>query len=929
MPYLDTVLNVLWNNALTGVPVGLAVAALCRWSPLRPATRHVLWVGVLLWLIAPPIAPPAPSWLSRPGAVVPSKSAEPAPVPSVPPAQPARRVAPTLATPLLAMRAPEIASEPCSASTAIAAVPPLRPGTSRAFVAPRVASAAATPREAVALPRAEQSPRGTDPFRSDRRYETPESPAPTVFPVRPRDFSAPTQPATVAPPNPPLLEWIRSARRSIESALERLPWRGLAATWVGVAALLVIGRAAAALSGRARWGRGVAAPVWVRRMVSDAGRAFGLRRTPETRFVDAPVSPLITCGWRPRLILPLRLWRELDARGRRAVVYHELAHLKRRDHWVRWLQVTVDCLFWWHPLAWVASRRVAEEAETCCDRWVTWLLPCSRRVYAEALIAAGAGVGARPHAGLAMSEFSTRRIARRITMIMTQSHRPGLTLAGACLAATIGFAGWLATPVLADKPTATEQPAPVAVAGAARTTPAPTAPRARPPARSSAFGGQTPAAAVPPTPPTPPMSPALPARAVTPTPPIPPAPPAPAVIAGGSDPIWIVGHGHGSPPDRDSASLERRLEALQQELHRLAEEVRGIQSPRPFTVIRPGQPGMFDAHSHGPPAQLSPGKLDAMWQLMAREDVPVRVSMGDGTIDVHGDEHEQRIVAAFMAMIAPDCEARGYRLPPEKLEALYTLMSRDDVPLYVSQDGEQITIHATPAQHEILGAFLALLEGARTSAAPRPAAAIATTVAPDRAARERALADRNRAAFQAAREAFRTRRDQSRELSQLLRRQASAAAQEAASVERSLEGLARRAEQDARRAATAGGDGAAAEATTAAVEAMTEQLEVQLEALEQRIEELERRAEELDEQTERASDELEAAIESWTERGELAIANLDELPELAELLQGFAEMPDDAEAWIDIDDLDSLAYIDVPADEADAPSPCETTTPKP
>ena len=36
-----------------------------------------------------------------------------------------------------------------------------------------------------------------------------------------------------------------------------------------------------------------------------------------------------------RLLLPEDLWSQLDDPGRQAIVYHELAHLRRRDDWVR------------------------------------------------------------------------------------------------------------------------------------------------------------------------------------------------------------------------------------------------------------------------------------------------------------------------------------------------------------------------------------------------------------------------------------------------------------------------------------------------------------------------------------------------------------------------------------------------------------------
>ena len=49
--------DVLWRSALAAVPLALLVAAACRWLPNRPATRHVLWLMVLLWMVLAPLLP--------------------------------------------------------------------------------------------------------------------------------------------------------------------------------------------------------------------------------------------------------------------------------------------------------------------------------------------------------------------------------------------------------------------------------------------------------------------------------------------------------------------------------------------------------------------------------------------------------------------------------------------------------------------------------------------------------------------------------------------------------------------------------------------------------------------------------------------------------------------------------------------------------
>src|SRR5205814_4141548 len=138
------------------------------------------------------------------------------------------------------------------------------------------------------------------------------------------------------------------------------------------------------------------------------------------------------------------LWLQLDRAGRRAIVLHELAHLRRRDLWVRRIELLVTTLCWWQPLAWYARRKVREEAELCCDAWVTWLLPQERRAYATALLRAHQYI--RNHSteapmGIGVVSVRAKRFARRLTMVMTHQNRPGLSWPGFGIAAALAMAG--------------------------------------------------------------------------------------------------------------------------------------------------------------------------------------------------------------------------------------------------------------------------------------------------------------------------------------------------------------------------------------------------------------------------------------------------------------------------------------------------------
>ena len=106
-------------------------------------------------------------------------------------------------------------------------------------------------------------------------------------------------------------------------------------------------------------------------MAEGIAKRLGLRRVPEIRMMPVCVSPLVwSLGGRPRVFLPAALFERLDGAAREAILAHELAHVRRKDHWVRLLEMLVTTLFWWHPVVWWAARQLQELEDQCCDAMV-------------------------------------------------------------------------------------------------------------------------------------------------------------------------------------------------------------------------------------------------------------------------------------------------------------------------------------------------------------------------------------------------------------------------------------------------------------------------------------------------------------------------------------------------------------------------------
>ncbi len=84
------------------------------------------------------------------------------------------------------------------------------------------------------------------------------------------------------------------------------------------------------------------------------------------RLSDKITVPMVWGVFRPVILLPIGAdnW---QTERLRAVLFHELAHIKRRD-WVMQMIAQVVCaVYWFNPLVWFAARWMRIEAEQACD----------------------------------------------------------------------------------------------------------------------------------------------------------------------------------------------------------------------------------------------------------------------------------------------------------------------------------------------------------------------------------------------------------------------------------------------------------------------------------------------------------------------------------------------------------------------------------
>jgi beta-lactamase regulating signal transducer with metallopeptidase domain len=133
-------------------------------------------------------------------------------------------------------------------------------------------------------------------------------------------------------------------------------------------ALYLLGRLAVGalvLRGVVRHGTPLDAPEW-RRPLLEAADRLALERLPRLVMSDRLPMPFACGVWHPAIVLPIGA-AEWDDRRRRTVLFHELAHLTRYDLIVNTIGQVTCALYWFHPLVWMAARKLRIESERACD----------------------------------------------------------------------------------------------------------------------------------------------------------------------------------------------------------------------------------------------------------------------------------------------------------------------------------------------------------------------------------------------------------------------------------------------------------------------------------------------------------------------------------------------------------------------------------
>ncbi len=113
---------------------------------------------------------------------------------------------------------------------------------------------------------------------------------------------------------------------------------------------------------------------------------IGIRRNIELRLSGNRLSPA-DCGlFKPIILMPTTLPEKLSREKLKAVLIHELAHIKRADVWVNLVQTMLQIVYFYNPFVWIANAMVHRVREQAVDEMVLVTLKPETKSYSNMLI---------------------------------------------------------------------------------------------------------------------------------------------------------------------------------------------------------------------------------------------------------------------------------------------------------------------------------------------------------------------------------------------------------------------------------------------------------------------------------------------------------------------------------------------------------------
>ncbi len=178
-------------------------------------------------------------------------------------------------------------------------------------------------------------------------------------------------------------------------------------------------------------------------LCGEAERALGMKSAVRVRIAPGTMSPAVCGLFRATILVPRALLEQFSEEQLRAVLLHELIHVRRRDVLVNFAQSLIQIVYWWHPLLWVANTRIRQVREEAVDDAVMLALREEAEAYAPTLLEVAKLALNHPLASLGLVGILESRQALRERIEQLMDFRPPRR-AGLTLASLLGIVAFMA-----------------------------------------------------------------------------------------------------------------------------------------------------------------------------------------------------------------------------------------------------------------------------------------------------------------------------------------------------------------------------------------------------------------------------------------------------------------------------------------------------
>jgi bla regulator protein BlaR1 len=125
--------------------------------------------------------------------------------------------------------------------------------------------------------------------------------------------------------------------------------------------------------------RGKLDPVWQTKVDALALR-LQITRKVGLRLVDSLQSPVTMGMLKPFILLPTSLVSGMPAPMIEALLVHELAHIRRHDYTINFIQNLIELILFYHPVVWWLSKNIRTEREYIADEIASQVLAQPRQL---------------------------------------------------------------------------------------------------------------------------------------------------------------------------------------------------------------------------------------------------------------------------------------------------------------------------------------------------------------------------------------------------------------------------------------------------------------------------------------------------------------------------------------------------------------------